>query len=425
VDSAAPRRSRLLGPHLAGNRDFALLWSAASISMLGSAITQLALPTVAILQLHASVAVVGALTLVGWLPELLLSAVNGVVADRVRRRRMLVLCDVVNAVTVGSIPVAAAFGQLTLAHLFAAQAVRAAVGNLSDVTFFSFIPNLVRRETLVDANARLETSVQTSVLAGPGLAGLLIQWLGAARTMAFDAASFALSALLMRGIRNPGLPERGAEEGGASPASFLADLRAGLHFVFGDRVLRRLALASSLSNFGSAIGMAVGLVFAYREAHLTPGLLGLAITLACLPAPVAALNAPRLTRWLGPSRSLALAGALIGVTFLVMPLAGSFAAFPVFLAAYVLFNLPNAVWNVAMTTLRQHFTPAPLIGRMMATTMTVSRGSLPLGAAVGAALGSTAGLVPTLLVAGVVTMCSALPLIDRGLRVAEVAPSAA
>lgn len=424
MDGTAPRRYRLLGPRLAGNRDFALLWSAASISMLGSAITQLALPTVAILQLHASVAVVGALTLVGWLPELLLSAVNGVVADRVRRRRMLVLCDVVNAVTVGSIPVAAAFGQLTLAHLFAAQAVRAGVGNLSDVTFFSFIPNLVRRETLVDANARLETSVQTSVLAGPGLAGLLIQWLGAARTMAFDAASFAISALLTLGIRNQGLPARQAEAG-ASPASFFADLRAGLHFVFGDRVLRRLALASSLSNFSSAIGMAVGLVFAYREAHLTPGLLGLAITLACLPAPVAALNAPRLTRWLGPSRSLALAGALIGVTFLVMPLARSFAAFPVFLAAYVLFNLPNAVWNVAMTTLRQHFTPAPLIGRMMATTMTVSRGSLPLGAAVGAALGSTAGLVPTLLVAGVVTMCSALPLIDRGLRVAELAPSAA
>ena len=302
---AARRSSRLLGPRLAGNRDFALLWSAASISILGSSISQLALPTVAILQLHASVAVVGALTLVGWLPELVLSAVHGVVADRVRKRRMLVLCDVVDAFAVGSIPVAAAFGRLGLVQLFLAQAVRAVAGNLGDVTFFSFLPTLVRHEALVDANARLETSVQT---ARPGRA-----WTGrAAHPVDRRGAHPGLRRRLLRPLRGadarhpqPGLPARAAADGGASPASFLADLRTGVGFVFGDHRLRRLALASSLSNLGSAIGMA------------------------------------------------------------------------------------------------------------------------PVGAAVGAALGSTVGLVPTLVVAGVVTMSAALPLVDRGLRVAERAPSAA
>jgi MFS family permease len=257
------------------------------------------------------------------------------------------------------------------------------------------------------------------------VAGLLIQWIGAARAIAVDAVSFALSALLIRTIRNPGAPARSAAEAGATPASFLADLRAGLGFVFGDRRLRRLAVASSLSNFGNAIAFAVDLVFAYRDVHMSPGLLGLAITLACVPAPIAAINAPRLSRRLGPSRSLALAGALIALTFFVMPLARPLPAFPVFLLAFMLFNVPNAVWNVAMMTLRQHFTPEPLIGRMMATTMTVARGSLPLGAAVGAALGATIGVVPTLLVGGAVTLAGVVPLLDRRLRLAEAEPSAA
>lgn len=417
----SPRaRSRILGSRLAGNRDFAKLWTAATISVLGSSVTRLALPTVAILQFHASVAAVGTLALLGWLPELLLSAVNGVIADRSQRRRLLIACDLVSGAAIGSIPVAVVVGQLSLLQLFVVQAVTAVSANLSDVAFFAFLPGLVGRASLPDANSRLESSIQTGVLVGPGLAGLLIQAMTAARAMSIDAVSFIASALVMGAIRRRG--DSGGGTDGTPRAKFLADLRAGFHYVLGNPPLRRLAIASSLSNVGAATATTVEVVFAYRNAGLTPGGLGLALSIGALGAPVMALNAARITRRLGPSRTLAIAGLVNGAAFLLMPLALVFPAFVVFAASSAIFNLPNAVWNVSMSTLRQQLTADAMLGRMTATTMTVARGSLPVGAVAGGILGTAIGVVPTLIIGGLVAMSCVVPLLDKGLQRAALNP---
>ena len=191
-----------MGRLLSGNRDFARMWASMTVSLLGDRFTTLALPTTAIVVLHAGPVTVGLLSMCGTLPDLLFSMVGGVIADRGSRRRILVACDLVSCAAVVSIPVAAALGRLQMVQLFVAAAVEGTSALLSFLTFYALLPAVSGRPALAAANARLESSGAVTRVVGPGLAGLAIQWLGAARAMVFDAASFVVSAALLLGIRH-------------------------------------------------------------------------------------------------------------------------------------------------------------------------------------------------------------------------------
>jgi Transmembrane secretion effector len=364
----------LLGGKLSGNRDFARMWASSSVSLLGDRFTQLALPTTAILVLHASPLAVGLLAMCGELPDLLFSMVAGVIADRWSRRRTLVACNLVSALAVGSIPVAAAMGSLHMAQLYVAAAVEGISALLSFLTFYALLPPVAGRAALTDANARLQTSGQVTHVIGPGLAGVAIQALGAARAMAFDALSFVVSALLLSRIRHAA----GARQEAPS-TSFRADLAAGARLVFGHRHLRRLALCSGTGNFAAGMGLATYLVFLYRDAGMTAGQVGLVATATAVLMPVITFNTPRITARLGLGWTLVLASLSFAVCWLILPLATRYPAVAIFALGWSLTNLAGAVWNVSMLTLRQAFTPDGMFGRIVAATKTVATGSTPLG----------------------------------------------
>jgi MFS family permease len=400
----------LLGRELRGNRDFARMWASLTVSLLGDRFTALALPTTAIVVLHAGPVTVGALAMCGTLPDLLFSLVGGVIADRWSRRRLLIACDVVSALAVASIPVAAVFGRLAMFQLFVAAAVEGTSALLSFLTFYALLPPVAGRPALTAANARLQASGQVTRVIGPGLAGLAIQWLGAARAMVFDAASFVVSAALLSGVRHEAAGRRNAPS-----TPFRADMVAGARLVFGDRYLRRLALCSATGNFASGMGFAVYLVFLYREAGMTPGQVGLIATATAVVAPVITFNTPRIVARIGTAITLVLSAVGFSVGWLILPLATRYPAPLIFGVAWGLANLAGAVWNVSMITLRQAFTPDGMFGRMVAATKTVATGSTPIGSIVGGALGATLGLRGTLLIAGVIGLSSAGFLLDRSL----------
>jgi MFS family permease len=400
----------LLGPRLRGNRDFARMWASMSISSMGDRFTSLALPTVAILALGAGSTTVGLLAMFGELPELFFSMIGGVIADRGPRRRILVSCDIVNALAVGSIPLMSALDRLTIAQLYAVALVEGVVALLSFLTFYAVLPGVAGRPALTDANARLEGSRQVSLVAGPGLAGILIQLVGAARAMITDAVSFVLSAALLAGLRGTGAVREAGERPG-----FARDLADGAHLVFADRHLRRLAFCSAVANFGAGMGFAVYLLFLYREVGMTPGEIGVIATGVALVAPVITFNTPRLTARLGMGRTLILSALGFGLEWLILPIASHVPSAPVVAAAFAFSSLAGAVWNVSMITLRQAFTPDGMFGRMVATTKTVATGSTPVGSVVGGLLGSAIGLSPTLLIAGVIACSAVAFLLDRDL----------
>src|SRR5437764_3222133 len=184
-----------LWPHggLWRHADFLKLWSAQTVSQFGSAVSQVALPLVAVLSLHATAFQVAALSTVEFLPFLLFTLPAGVWVDRLPRRPILVIGDAGRALALGSIPFVAAVGHLTLVQLYVAGFVTGTLTVFFDVAYQSYLPSLVEREQLVDGNSKLEVTRSGAQVAGPGLAGLLIKLATAPYAILVDTASFLFS----------------------------------------------------------------------------------------------------------------------------------------------------------------------------------------------------------------------------------------
>lgn len=179
-----PRRRRWV------ERDFLKLWAGQTVSELGSSITLLALPTAAVIGFHANAFQVGLLAATSRVPFPFLSLLAGVVVDRLPRRPILIVCDVGRCLVLASIPLAAMLNLLSLPQLFVTAFASGVLTVFFDVAYLSYVPVLAGRDELIDANARLQLGGSFAQVAGPGLAGLLVQLLGAARAIAADAGSF-------------------------------------------------------------------------------------------------------------------------------------------------------------------------------------------------------------------------------------------
>ncbi|HEY7420576.1 MAG TPA: MFS transporter, partial [Gaiellaceae bacterium] len=181
--------------------DFLRFWAAQTASQVGSQVTQLALPLVAIVVLDASTFEVALLTVVEFLPWLIVSLPAGVWVDRVRRRPVLVAADVGRALALAWVPLGAALGVLSVWQLYAVGFVAGSLTVFFDVGYQSYIPSLVGRDRLVDGNSKLEFTRSAAQIGGPGLGGALITALSAPYAILVDAASFVVSALLLGTIR--------------------------------------------------------------------------------------------------------------------------------------------------------------------------------------------------------------------------------
>src|SRR5258708_14410570 len=190
-----PRRLRHIG-------DFTRLWGGQTVSEVGSQVTILAFPTLAVLGFHAGPATVGLLIAAARLPFPVLALLAGVIVDRARKRPVMVVCDLARVAILVAIPLLWATGALQLWHLYVATVGMGVFTVFFDIAYLAYVPALVGRETLLGANSRLEVSMSASALIGPGLGGLLVQAMGAARAVLADATSFVVSAAALLPTRH-------------------------------------------------------------------------------------------------------------------------------------------------------------------------------------------------------------------------------
>ena len=399
--------------------DFVKLWSAETVSQFGTQFTQLALPLVAIDVLDVSAFQVAALTVVEFLPFLLVSLPAGVWVDRLRRRPILVVGDLSRAVLLASVPVAYWLGALTMAQLYVVGFLVGIATVFFDVAYQSYLPSLVERQQLIDGNAKLEISRAAAQLGGPGLAGIVINFLRAPAALAFDAVSFVGSALFIFRIRKQ---EQAPTRDSASPR-MREELREGLRYVLGHPFLKNIAACTALFNFFGSLGAAVLLVFARRELHLSPLAIGLALTLSNVGPLLAAFNANRISSRFGVGRTIIGASILGGPMFLLIPFApeGN-AALALLIPAFVFGGLANVIYNVTQVSLRQAITPERIQGRMNSVMRFIVWGTIPLGGLAGGALASQIGLKQTLIVSGIGCCLPFLPVLFSPVRRIKAMP---
>ena len=399
--------------------DFLKLWTGQSVSLLGSEITALALPLIAVLSLHATAFEVAALQACALVPLVLFSLPAGVWVDRLRRRPLLIVSDAGRAAVLASVPIAYALDVISIGQLYA---VAFLVGTLAvpfDLAYLSYVPSLVPRDTLVEANAKLEGSRSAMHVVGPGLAGVLIGLLKAPVAIAVDAASFAISALSLAVIRR--------SEPDAKPRAerrpMRTELGEGLRYVFANRHLRGLIGCTGAWNLFSSMAVAIVLVYLVRRLGFTPEEIGGVFTLGSLGALSGALVARRLGARLGIGRTIVGGALVVGPGTAWIALAPTLPAAPVVVLTIFVAAFAGVVFNVNQLSLRQAITPPRLHGRMNAVVRVMYWGGAPLGAVIGGALAAGIGIRATLLVSGVLSFASFLPLLVSPVRSVRELPA--
>ena len=236
LDPVPPTHAELPSPGLRRNRAFMLLWGAATVSVFGSFVTRIALPFVAIETLRAGPIEIAALRAVDLVAALLVGFVAGAWVDRLRRRPVMIWADLGRAVLLGSIPVAAVGGWLTLAQVLLVSSLAAVLTTFFDVADKAYLPTIVSRAELVRANGALAATSSAVEFLAFGAAGFLVKLLTAPIAIAVDACSFIVSAAFLGGIRRPEPPPPPA----ADREPIGAEIREGMRIVAHDPVLRGL-----------------------------------------------------------------------------------------------------------------------------------------------------------------------------------------
>ncbi len=377
---------------LRGHRDFRLLWGGETVSEVGGQVSQLAIPLLAVRTLHATTFQVGLLTAASTAAFLIVGLPAGVWVDRIRRRWVMITADLGRLFALGSIPVAYALHSLTMAQLIVVTLVSGILTVFFDVAYQSYLPSLVGREHLVEGNAKLAGSAQVAAVAGPSIAGGLVQAIGSSYAIAVDSASFLVSALAVGAIRSPE-PEPEIPEGGHP--SLRHGMAEGLRFVFHNAVLRAIACTTATANLASGIATAVEVVFLVRTVHATPAVIGLLFTLAGVGGVLGAFAAGPLASRIGGARAT-IVGIATNAGALLVPLTQPGLGLLLFGIGMFLVSFGATVYNINQVSFRQRLCPDRLLGRMNATMRFVVWGVLPIGALIGGILGTVIGLRPTL-----------------------------
>jgi MFS family permease len=387
-----PAASRSLWRH----GDFVKLWAGQSVSRLGTEVSRLAIPLVAIDVLHATTFEVGALAAMETVPFLLVALPAGAWVDRMRRRRVLIAADVGRCAALGTIPLASSLGALTIGQLYAVALVTGVLTVFFDVAYQSYLPSLVERDELLDGNAKLAATEAGARVAGPSVGGFLIHAFGSATAVLADAASYAVSLvslLLIRRHEPP--PVRQAEP------NLRREIGEGLRFVFQESRIRAVAGATGTSNLFTAMGEAVIVVFMRRSLHLDAGTIGLVFAVAAVGGLAGAALGRPVARWIGVGPAIVWSILLAGAAGLLYPLATRHGALLPLMAAGAILAAGSVVYNINQVSVRQALCPLVLQGRMNASVRFLVWGTLPLGGFLGGALGTAVGLRSTLWIAGI------------------------
>ncbi len=412
-------------PSLWRHGDYVKVWTASTISLAGSQVSQFAIPFIAAVFLHSTVFEVALLGTFEMLPFILFTLPAGAWLDRIRRRPVLIAGDFGRAAALVSIPIAYALGVLTIWQLYVVGFTTGFLTVLFDVADQSYLPVLLDPEDLVEGNAKLQIPASAAQIVGPGFSGGLIGLVAAPFAILVDAASFVVSGSLISLIRKQEeRPERKLRADG-SRTSLRQEIAEGLRYVMGNPYLRMIAGATGTSNFGSSMAFAVFPVFVYVQLGLSAALVGVAFSLGSFGFLIGALAAAPLAKRLGVGPTIILSMLISpGVIIIALLPSTEIVAGAMLVAAMGLMGLSQVIYNVNQVSFRQAITPLDMQGRMNATMRFIVWGTMPIGSVTGGILATFLPLRTTILIAGVICSLAFLWVLASPVRSLREIPKA-
>jgi predicted MFS family arabinose efflux permease len=404
ADGLAGRRSRF-APGLP--RNFRLLWGASALSNLGDGLRLVALPLLATSVTTDPVLIAG-VTVAERLPWLFFILPGGAWADRYDRRLLRMRLDIARAVVMTCLVAVVLVDQVSIWVIFVVAALLASAEAVVDSSSMAMVPATVASADLERATGRLgSTELAMNDVVGPPLGGMLFG-LAVAVPFGLDALTFAGAALVMAFMT-------GTYTSGAAPQRGVAmrtRVSQGFRWLWGQHLLRTLALISTALGTASFISSAVFVLYARDVLELSASGFGLLLVPGAIGGIGGSLVAPRFRRF---SLRLTLSGAVLGSGVATWFLATTSSA----VVAGFLTAISSAavmIWNVLTVALRQRLIPNELLGRVGASYRFLVYLGMPVGALIGGILATHYGVRPAIFVSGSILVFVGLvvPVLLRG-----------
>lgn len=393
---------------LRGNKDFLYLWVGAGVSFLGSRISAYAYPLI-VLWTTGSATTAGVVAFVTQLPFVVAQLPAGIIADRLDRRSLMILCDVGRAVVVGTIPVVWWLGGATPVYLAVAGFVEGTLTVVYRIVERAALPSVVPPELLTAATGRNEARERAAGLLGQPGAGVfaaLAHWVPFLFTAVAHLISFGMLLMIKTKLQAERSPD-------AAPRRALADLREAVVWMWGQKFARAAVGLIAVSNLLFQVLLLVVLVVvrdgggSTSAAAIVTGLSGVGGVLGALCGPWCAERLKLSTLVIGANLTWALLVPLVAV---IEP--------PVALG--LLFGLTGfvgAIWTVAVSAHLIKIVPSTMRGRITSIAILMAYGPLAFGSLLGGLAVDRLGVAATAFAsAGVMALLTVLAAISPAIR---------
>jgi MFS family permease len=390
--------------------NFLVFWLGQTISQFGAQLGGVAMPVLAVALLHASEWEIGVLNAANTAAFLLVGLPVGAWVDRWFKRRIMIRADLVRVAAMLAIPALWFTDSLQMWNLWVIAGVIGVANVFFDVSYQSYIPSLVERDQISEANAKLETTGQVSRLAGPAAAGSLLLVISAPVLFIGEAVGYLTSALCLWRVRDHEQPAPSGER-----KRLVHEIREGLSYVVRHPLIGRIAATTAITNFFSTIVFTLLPILVLRALGLTAAQLGLVYSVGAVGGLLAAAATPWVAKTVGEGTSLPISAALTGIGMAGFPLSllvpGGAGAFIVLAASMFVMTVGVLVYNIIQVSLRQRICPPRLLGRMNASIRFLVWGVMPVAALLAGLLGESLGLAPALWIGVAGCVLAAAPLV--------------
>ena len=399
--------------------DFLKIWTAQSTAKLGR--MMMVVPLVAILILEArpyQMAILGAAATTAGLT---FGLIAGPWIDRSRRRIVLVITDFGSATTLASVAIAHFLFELHIEHLYVVAFLNGSFGIFNEVAQRSYLPSLIERDRLLEANSKMAASDSVVEQIGFSVGGFIAQLASAIAASVVQTFTFLISGILVLAIRKP---EPAPPKPDQRP-NIRREIADGYRFIGSSQVLKLITLSGIL--LGAANGIIGGMItlFALSEIGFLPGPLGIIYGIGGVSAFVGAIFATRVTNKLGVGPTMALGLFSYGIVGFLIP----FAPTQIWIAT-IFFVLPqifgDGFWimhDINKTSLQQALIPANYLGRVIGAMKVSEKVAALIGVSIAGVVAETIGLRVALASGSVIWLFAGAVYLHPAIRSIKTIPS--